>query len=100
MLLVGLLIGVTVSALKPGVRNVVRDGRLETVATRHITATLTHAVRDLVGVKRQTPAIPVVAMGRRRAAQVSNAAVQVAEFVSSGPRLLRESLLALPPPLA
>jgi hypothetical protein len=100
VLIVGLLIGVTASAFKPGFRTVARDSRAEGVATRHITAALTRAVRDLVGVKRETPAIPVLAGCRRPQVERSKAVIRILASESNGPAMLRESLIAMPPPVA
>ncbi len=97
LLVVGLLIGVTVSAITPGVRALHRDASAELLATRHIAQTLVRAVRGLGDMHRP-------AMVRTVSASVPTAPVAVfcvtREVDSRGVTLLRECLLSLPPPAA
>lgn len=99
VIIVGLLIGVAVSSFKPGLRGIVRDAESQGQVTRHITATLARAVRELVGSDHHRPAIAVAATFVEREPRL---ATLVAGNHTPGAttRLLRESLLALPPPAA
>jgi hypothetical protein len=99
LLVVGLLIGVTVSAIKPGVRAFHRDASAELQATRQIAQTLVRAVR---GLARQDIHKPSTLQPVSQSALATRHAYPAmpSESEVTGSPLLRESLLALPPPVA
>lgn len=97
LLVVSLLIGVTISAIKPGVRALHRDASADLLATRHIAQSLVRVVRGLASRDDQRPAVRLVSNQSpppRPIRQRAGAEVQLRD-----PSMLRESLLALPPPV-
>lgn len=99
VLIVGLLIGVAVSSFKPGLRGLSRDAESQGQVTRQITATLARAVRELVGSDLHRPAVATSASKLGRIVRPTIAEVQAGARMPAA-SMLREALLALPPPAA
>jgi hypothetical protein len=95
-LIVGLLIGVTIASVRPGISAAARDGTSQRQATRHLAQSLARVVRELASAEKNRPAFTWV-----RAARPGQALSCGSCDVSAKPLaacLLREGLLSLPPP--
>jgi len=97
VLIVGLLIGVTASALRPGIRAAGRDGNTSRLATRQIAQTLARAVRELSGADTHKPAIHSQNVLAKALGGVDQTA-DLGDKPNLTVPLLRDALLALPPP--
>jgi hypothetical protein len=97
LLAVGLLVGASLSAVQPGIRDLGRDTAVERAAVRNLTVTLARAVRDFVGDKTKPAKLPAARGPLSKPAPAWRIAPTV-ERLGSAPLSLRVELLDLPPP--
>jgi hypothetical protein len=96
LLVVSLLVGASLSAVEPGIRDLGRDTANQRLAVRHLTVSVARAVRQLVGEKHQAGQEPARNAGAIRPVLCST----VSASEHAGPRVapIRVELLNLPPP--
>ncbi|MBX3376760.1 MAG: hypothetical protein KF678_07130 [Phycisphaeraceae bacterium] len=98
LLVVGLLIGVTISAIKPGVRALHRDAAAELHATKQIARTIVRAVRDWSGQQVRVLGSGTIAVAARHAPS-TEVQRRPEAGLPLGYSMPRPSLLSLPPPM-
>jgi hypothetical protein len=99
LVVVALVLGSDLKPVRPAAREFQRESAVERAATRHLTASLARAVRELVGGQAHTPAIHTplgidLGLALRPGSNLPAASAEHFAPVI----LLRAALLDLPPP--
>ena len=97
LLVFGLLMSVSLSAVKPAVGESRRDPVSERVAVRQISASLVKAVRRLAAADRHNPCATMVVRPAGEGPTAPSLTART-DGVRPAPALLRAAILDLPPP--
>jgi len=96
--MVGLLVGTSLRAMDPGIRDHHRDSGTERAAVRQLTATLARAVRELVGSDTHKPSTSQSVRSGMGEALTHGRQLAPSDPPALRGRHLRTELLDLPPP--